>query len=436
MHSKTQGAGRTPYSRSADGRAVLRSSLREFVASEAMAALGVPTTRALSLVRTNDAVIRDMFYSGDIKPEPGAVVCRVARCFVRFGTFQLPVSRGENGGEMLTQLVTHVVTRHYPHLKPAKGPVAAAAPALLREVAVRTGRLFSEWLRVGFVHGVLNTDKMSIIGDTIDYGPYAFMERFDPDFTPNTTDLPGRRYCYRAQPEIGQFNLLQLARSLAAVGLVTEDQAGDSLAAYAEELATRHEEFNAKKLGLKAYDKSLAVELLKLMYEDDADFTNTFRSLGLVASKAEDGEEDGMPLALTAVLDPLPAERRAAWGKWVALWRTTLRAEGRPDAERQAEQNAINPAIIPRNHGGLTSFLYFFLFFLSFFYFFRDTACHCSCVLSPLEIRFQTTAPLVPPCSHGGHYWQGGRRGPRGPEAVYGSTEETLQRRGSRSSLD
>ncbi|KDD74562.1 YdiU/UPF0061 hypothetical protein [Helicosporidium sp. ATCC 50920] len=206
-----KGVGQTPYSRFADGRAILFSSLREFVASEAMAALGVPTTRALSLVATGDQVLRDRMYDGNPAMEPGAVVARVARSFVRIGSFELPASRGGEESELVKAFADHVIGRHYPHLFAgaekstisqgkdlADGLETAGNPyeGLVLEVARRTGKLAAEWERVGFVHGVLNTDNMSIVGETIDYGPYGFLERFDPRFTPNVTDMPGRRYCF------------------------------------------------------------------------------------------------------------------------------------------------------------------------------------------------------------------------------------------------
>ena len=208
-----KGAGKTPYSRRADGRAVLRSSLREFVASEAMAALGVPTTRALSLVATGDKVLRDMFYSGDARFEPGAVVCRVAPSFVRFGTFELPVSRGPEEAHLVRTLLDYLIRHHFPELLAARaGAAAGGSPesspegspdqelyaAWLSEVCARTGRLVAAWQGVGFVHGVGNTDNFSALGLTIDYGPFGFMDRFDPLFSPNLTDIQsGRRYCYR-----------------------------------------------------------------------------------------------------------------------------------------------------------------------------------------------------------------------------------------------
>src|SRR4051812_24775649 len=204
-----KGAGLTPYSRTADGRAVLRSSLREFACSEAMHYLGVPTTRALSLVATGEDVIRDMFYDGHPAPEPGAIVCRVAPTFVRFGNFQILAAAGEN--DTLKKLADYVIATHYPELGPPSRDVYAK---WFDEICRRTARLMVDWMRVGFVHGVMNTDNMSILGLTIDYGPYGWLEGYDPSWTPNTTDAQGRRYAYGNQPQIAQWNLLQLANAV------------------------------------------------------------------------------------------------------------------------------------------------------------------------------------------------------------------------------
>lgn len=275
-----KGAGRTPYSRRADGRAVLRSSLREFVCSEAMASLGVPTTRALSLVSTGDLVPRDMFYNGDVKLEPGAVVCRVAPSFVRFGTFQLPVSRGGVEEGLVAVTADYIIRHHYPEIEAEHTGSPFKYLALLREVSLRTARLAAAWQAVGFVHGVLNTDNMSILGLTIDYGPFGFLDKFDPYWTPNLTDLQsGRRYCYRNQPEVCQWNLAQLGSSLLAAGLVGKEEAEGVMREYADELMSHYNARMAAKMGLPDYDKTLALELLKLMYDCEADFTNTFRAL-------------------------------------------------------------------------------------------------------------------------------------------------------------
>src|SRR6185295_16824868 len=213
-----KGAGRTPYSRTADGRAVLRSSLREFVCSEAMHFLGVPTTRALSLVGTGEPVIRDMFYDGHPAPEAGAVICRVAPSFLRFGNFQIHAANNET--ELLKRLADYVIRNFYPGLEYAE---------FFQELCRRTGLLMADWMRLGFVHGVMNTDNMSILGVTIDYGPYGWLEGYDPQWTPNTTDAQTRRYSYGNQPGIAQWNLARLAEALLPIIAREELEAGLNL---------------------------------------------------------------------------------------------------------------------------------------------------------------------------------------------------------------
>ena len=199
-----KGAGPTPYSRRADGLAVMRSSLREFLCSEAMHHLGVPTTRALSLILTGERVERDMFYDGRVEEEPGAVVCRVAPSFLRFGNYELFAARGEL--EVLRRLADFTIRTLFPHLGE---PSPAVYGQWFAEVCRTTAELMVHWLRVGFVHGVMNTDNLSILGLTIDYGPYGWLEDYDPYWTPNTTDAAGRRYCYGRQPTIAHWNLAQ-----------------------------------------------------------------------------------------------------------------------------------------------------------------------------------------------------------------------------------
>ncbi|EIE25715.1 UPF0061-domain-containing protein [Coccomyxa subellipsoidea C-169] len=358
-----KGAGATPYSRMADGRAVLRSSLREFVASEAMYALGIPTTRALSLVGTGAKVLRDMFYNGDAKFEPGAVVCRVSPSFVRFGTFQLPAMRGGDQLPLIAPLADYIIRHHYPHLEGAGFSrngysdrmkllsLSGAGRedryvAFLGEVVSRTANLLASWQSVGFVHGVGNTDNFSILGETIDYGPYGFLERFDPNFTPNTTDLDGRRYTYRAQPGIGHWNCAQLANAFMTAGLLDLEKAQPIVDSYADIMMEAYTGRMARKMGLTKYDRELAVGLVTLMYEDKADFTNTFRALASVS----DGDAPGsIPAPLEEALEDLSEERRSAWGKWLDGLRAAHRAEGRPEAARRADQDDVNPCYVPRN---------------------------------------------------------------------------------------
>ncbi|KAF8058303.1 selO [Scenedesmus sp. PABB004] len=368
-----KGAGRTPYSRRADGRAVMRSSLREFVCSEAMAALGVPTTRALCCVGTGAEVYRDMFYDGNARLEPGAVVCRVAPSFVRFGTFQLPASRGGDEMALVGKLADYVIRHHYPELQ----AVAAGAEryeALLREVSARTGRLVAMWQTLGWVHGVLNTDNCSILGLTIDYGPFGFIDAFAPDYTPNTTDFAGRRYCYSNQPQACQWNCVQLANALFAAGLVRKEEAEAALEAYADELVSTYNARMAAKLGLAGPDPLLAKELLRLMARSGADFTNTFRALAFVPTAAEEAPGDaaaaasgneggagaaaartaGLPARLVDALTGEALDADAAlvgdWAAWLGAWRARLAADGEADAPRMARQRAASPKFVPRQH--------------------------------------------------------------------------------------
>jgi len=342
-----KGAGPTPYSRTADGRAVLRSSVREFVASEAMAALGIPTTRALSLVVTGDLVLRDMFYNGNPRQEPGAVVCRMTKSFLRFGSFQLPSTRPEDL-PLVKQLADYAIAEHFSDLEGRDDKYEA----WLQEVVGRTARLTAAWQSVGFVHGVLNTDNMSILGETIDYGPYGFLERFDPSFTPNTSDLDGRRYSFRNQPQMCYWNCVQFATALCRAEMIPQERAEEILISFSDIMTEDYQTRMAAKLGLLTYNKDVAVALMGAMYEDDADFTNTFRSLGRVSSSPADDDIDGVPAALfkAAGGGDLKPERRAAWAAAAAAYRAALQAEGRPDGERAAGQDAVNPAYVARNH--------------------------------------------------------------------------------------
>ncbi|HTU61329.1 MAG TPA: YdiU family protein, partial [Polyangiales bacterium] len=281
-----KGAGRTPYSRGADGRAVLRSSIREFICSEAMHHLGVPTTRALSLVSTGDAVVRDMLYDGHPREEPGAIVCRVAPSFVRFGNFEIFASRGQH--QLLQQLLDYVLTTHFPELG---APSPAVYAAWLAEVARRTGELIAEWMRVGFTHGVMNTDNLSVLGLTIDYGPFGFLDNFDPNFTPNTTDAERRRYRYGQQPRVARWNLSKLAEAL--YPLIREVPPLEAaLDVYEDTFLVAQRRTLAAKLGLRALaaeddgeaeaptsDTAFVQALFELLAASETDFTLFFQGL-------------------------------------------------------------------------------------------------------------------------------------------------------------
>ncbi len=340
-----KGAGPTPYSRSADGRAVLRSSIREFLCSEAMHHLGVPTTRALSLVGTGEWIERDMFYDGHPQMEPGAVVCRVAPSFIRFGNFELPASR--NDTELLRQLADFCIRRDFPELRGLRRgqPVYAEWFA---QVCERTAALMAHWIRVGFVHGVMNTDNMSILGLTIDYGPYGWVDNFDPGWTPNTTDRHQRRYRFGQQPQVAYWNLGRLAGSLSLLFDDTEPlQAG--LRRFVSTYLAADQENTARKLGLdecRQDDTALMQSLQDLLTEGEIDMTLFFRDLA---------DLDPMSPQLTPMEDAFydPARRAAvepALRDWLARYVARLARQDMAADVRRARMNAANPRYVLRNY--------------------------------------------------------------------------------------
>ena len=350
-----KGAGPTPYSRRADGRAVLRSSVREFMCSEAMHDLGVPTTRALSLTATGAAVVRDLFYDGNPAPEPGAVVCRVAPSFVRFGNFQLHAAQGE--GALLKRLADHVIAAHFPELLQDGGTPAAIYGRWFQEICRRTALMVNDWMRVGFVHGVMNTDNMSILGLTVDYGPYGWLEGYDPQWTPNTTDASGRRYCYANQPQIAQWNLWQLANAL--YGL-TEDKAPleEGLVLFADTYENAWQNTLAAKLGFAAgstVDAGLSAGLFSLLEAAETDYTLFFR---LLANAPVDDNAAALDdHALVAPLQPafynegaVSTTHRKRVATWLRDYIAHTQREATPPAQRIACMNAVNPKYVLRNY--------------------------------------------------------------------------------------
>lgn len=340
-----KGAGPTPYSRRADGRAVLRSSLREFLCSEAMHHLGVPTTRALSLVGTGETVIRDLFYDGNPRPEPGAVVCRVAPSFIRFGHFEILSARGEEA--LLAQLIDFTIARDFPEIE---GEVGDRRRRWFEEVCRRTALMVAHWTRVGFVHGVMNTDNMSILGLTIDYGPYGWMDHFDPDWTPNTTDAAHRRYRYGHQPRVAHWNLWQLANALYPV-IVDAGALEAALALYAEVHEAESRRMTQAKLGLEEWlpgDAARVEELHRLLAAGELDMTIFFRRL------ADFSPEDPRPvhalLAEACYDEGRWAAVAAGFEAWFADYAARLRAQSLPQPLRQARMNAVNPLFVPRNY--------------------------------------------------------------------------------------
>jgi uncharacterized protein YdiU (UPF0061 family) len=341
-----KGAGPTPYSRTADGRAVLRSSIREFLCSEAMHHLGVPTTRALSVVTTGDAVVRDMFYNGNAREEPGAIVCRVAPSFIRFGNFEIFAARNELG--LLAQLVDFTIARDYPHLT---GTTEEKRIAWYAEVCARTARMVVHWMRVGFVHGVMNTDNMSILGITIDYGPYGWIDDFNPNWTPNTTDAQGRRYRFGQQPSIAQWNLVRLAEAIAPIMPPGEHlQAG--IDAFASTFVAEYDAMNAAKFGLPVVNedaKTLMREGYKLLYDAEIDFTLFFRALGNVPDDLA-GTSGITWLGDVFYNDATRDAQADALEAWFARWHAMVTSDGRPFTARRDAMHAVNPWFVLRNY--------------------------------------------------------------------------------------
>lgn len=338
-----KGAGPTPYSRRADGRAVLRSSVREFLCSEAMHHLGIPTTRALSLVATGDNVVRDMFYDGNAAVEPGAIVCRVAPSFIRFGNFELPASRGDTA--LLEQLVDFTIARDYPELQ---GDTQAKRGQWFLEICRRTAVMIAHWMRVGFVHGVMNTDNMSILGLTIDYGPYGWLEDYDPMWTPNTTDAQGKRYCYGQQPYIGHWNLARLRDALKPViADASVLQAGSQT--YADTYSETFGVMLAAKFGIRELSDADAPWINKafeLMHKAEVDMTLFFRNLAAVDEQVP----EITPLLPAFYRDDLLQQYRSEWEQWLGDYAARLQTDAMPAKERCERMNAVNPRFVLRNY--------------------------------------------------------------------------------------
>ncbi len=346
-----KGAGETPYSRTADGLAVLRSSVREFLCSEAMFHLGVPTTRALSLSLTGDEVMRDVLYNGNAAMEPGAVVCRVSPSFTRFGHYQMLAARGET--ELLEQFLNYNVTTDFPQLAGiAPGPERALA--WFAEVAARTTTMVAHWMRVGFVHGVMNTDNMSVLGETIDFGPYGWLEDYDPDWTPNTTDAQGKRYRFAHQPAVAQWNLLQLANAI--FPLVNDAAALEKILASFE--TNYVETWNAmlgQKLGLQSFearDGELTDALNSVMQLTEIDMTLFYRNLVDIDVREESASADLTGVLTSALYDPatLTGDVQVAWNGWLQNYAARLRDDQQTLDARRAAMNAVNPLYVLRNY--------------------------------------------------------------------------------------
>ncbi len=345
-----KGAGETPYSRSADGLAVLRSSIREHLCSEAMHYLGVPSTRSLSIILTGDQVMRDMMYDGNGAFEKGAVVCRVAPSFIRFGNFQIFAAR--NDSKNLKVLTDYTIRHFFPNIK--EGTQEGYAQ-FFKEVANRTLDMVIHWQRVGFVHGVMNTDNLSILGLTIDYGPYGWLEGYDSKWTPNTTDKDQRRYQFGNQPGIALWNLVQLGNALVPLVENTETMQM-TLDHFKIAYEKKYLEMMCRKLGFqmdKEEDQLLVSELVKLLEVTETDMTIFFRNLAIVNhdTKIEEGIDFLEPV-IEAFYKPeeLTKEILRFWQEWFVKYTNRLKEEQRSDAERQNNMNEVNPKYVLRNY--------------------------------------------------------------------------------------
>ncbi len=328
-----KGSGPTPYSRRGDGRSSIGPVVREYLASEFMHALGIPTTRALAAVSTGEQVVRQ-------RMEPGGILCRVASSHVRVGTFEFFARSGRR--DEVRMLADYVIDRHYPQCREAENVYAE----LLSRVVRRQARLIADWLRVGFIHGVMNTDNCSVVGETIDYGPFGFIDQYDPTTVYSSIDVGGR-YAYNQQPAIAHWNLARLAEGLLPL-FDTEkqaavDMANERLKAFPLEFEAASHPALAAKIGLdgeSVENVQLALDLMDVMHQGDADMTLVFRGLSSLPSAGPEADEPVRSL----FNDP------AAFDAWAERWRQRLAAEGRNDADRQAAMRRVNPAFILRNH--------------------------------------------------------------------------------------
>lgn len=344
-----KGAGATPYSRTADGLAVLRSSIREHLCSEAMYHLGVPTTRSLSLCLTGDNVMRDVMYDGNPAFEKGAVVCRVAQSFIRFGNFQIFASRKDT--ENLSKLTDYTIKYFFPEIKSDLEPKDRYI-AFFNSVLDRTLEMVIHWQRVGFVHGVMNTDNLSILGQTIDYGPYGWLEGYDKEWTPNTTDRQNRRYRYGNQPIIAQWNLYQLANALFPL-IGDAKPLEDALQRYASDFESAYLKMMRNKLGLhldEPDDKQLIDNLEETLALTETDMTIFYRCLDNV--EKTDSPEEALIRIRKAFYktDDLDASYSAQWKVWLSSYIKRIKQETLTDEERRQKMQEVNPKYVLRNY--------------------------------------------------------------------------------------
>ena len=315
--------------------------------------LGVPTTRALSLCLTGDHVVRDMLYDGHPAAEPGAVVCRVAPTFTRFGHFEILAARNEI--DLLRQFTDYTIRHSFPELVAGESELGQAVYLnWFRSVCDRTLDMIVDWMRVGFVHGVMNTDNMSILGLTIDYGPYGWLDDYDPDWTPNTTDAAHRRYRFAAQPAIAQWNLLQLANAIYPL-IEAAEPLKETLIAFEQNYQAKWRQMMAAKLGLNeqqtAADETLFLDLDAVLRLEEVDMTIFYRLLADIHGPKQD------PAAVYAGLEPafydfagVSVDARQTWEKWLAAYIDRLQADENDPNERRMAMNRVNPKYVLRNY--------------------------------------------------------------------------------------
>ena len=337
-----KGAGATPYSRHADGRAVLRSSVREFLMSEAMHHLGIPTTRALSLAFTGEDLMRDIMYDGNPELEKGAVMIRTAESFLRMGHFELLSAQNET--ETLKQLADFTIENYFPEIDTKSEEKYFL---LFQEIANLTSDLIVDWLRVGFVHGVMNTDNMSLLGLTIDYGPFSFLDEYSLNFTPNTTDLPDRRYAFGNQPKIAQWNLWQLANALFPL-IKDEQKLEQTLNQFGTDFWKKHDQMMASKLGLDSVlqgDDELFTGLQSLMENLELDYTLFFRQL-----ETWKNSEDAEAHFAQTLYSPVTTEKLNALRMFLDDYEIRLQKNSITSEESKQLMKKNNPKFILRNY--------------------------------------------------------------------------------------
>ena len=341
-----KGSGKTPYSRTADGLAVLRSSIREYLCSEAMFHLGVPTTRALSLALSGDEVLRDVLYNGNPAYEKGAIVSRIAPSFLRFGNYQILAVR--NDVQTLKTLVDYTIKHFYPELGT---PSKESYLQFFRKVSKNSLEMVIHWQRVGFVHGVMNTDNMSILGLTIDYGPYGWLEGYDYGWTPNTTDSQNKRYRYGNQPNIVLWNLYQLANAL--YPLINETEGLEKvLADFSTSFESKYLNMMRSKIGLfteNENDQKLIQDLENNLHLTETDMTIFYRNLSRFT---KENMESGFKIIQDAFYNTneQSLELIETWEKWFESYSQRLQSEKETDAERTEKMNRINPKYVLRNY--------------------------------------------------------------------------------------